>query len=561
MPGLIFSKFSLPLLLLFAAFASMARPVPSSSAESSIRAKVQPEVRAALAGGPATARVLVELRKPPSLAAGRPDIARARVQVAAEQTLVLAAVAPSDVQVIYRYQALPALAGQVNERGLAALAAQPEVTQITLDGVGTAADAQSLPLIHADEVQAAGITGAGITVAVLDTGIDTNNIDLEDDITYERCFLSNGGCPSGAHPAEDDNGHGTNVAGIITSNGTVAPVGVAPGAKIAAYKILNASGAGTLSDQVAALDDIIANHPEVNIVNMSLESNGPCPAGALGAAVTTLRTMGVATFIAAGNFGMKDSLFIPACIPDGISVGATYDANIGSSSGWETNCTDQTTRADQVACWSNSDDTLDLLAPGDAITSTGMGGGLSSYRGTSQASPHAAGVAALLMQSVPGLSVDEIENRMKQTGTMITDDLHDNNPNTNRQTPRIDARVALLTDPNQDYDGDGCPNGKEFGQDERLGGRRNPLNQWDYFNPTHDGKNRVDDILAVVHQYNKNRYLPSPPNPPNTPNPDYTTATDRSFVGPNLWNLGPPDGMQGVDDILYAVAQYRHDCS
>jgi subtilisin family serine protease len=398
-------------------------------------------------------------------------------------------------------------------------------------------------------------------VAVLDTGIDTNNIDLEDSIAYERCFLSNGGCSTGPHPAEDNNGHGTNVAGIITSNGTVAPVGVAPGAKIAAYKILDASGSGTFSDWAAALDDIIANHPEVKIVNMSLQSTDPCPAGALGDAITTLRTMGVATFIAAGNYGTKNLLALPACIPDGISVGATYDADIGSNSGWETDCTDQTTKADQVACWSNSDDTLDLLAPGARITSTGMGGGLSTYRGTSQAAPHAAGVAALLMQAVPGLSVDEIENRMKLTGTMITDDLHDNNANTNRQTPRIDARVALLTDPTQDYDGDGCPNGKEFGNNERLGGRRNPLNPWDYFNPTHDGKNRADDILAVVRQYNKNRYLPSPPNPPNTPNPDYTTATDRSFVGPNPWNLGPPDGLQRGDDILMAIAQYGHDCS
>jgi len=140
-------------------------------------AKVQPEVRAALAGGLAATRVLVELRQPSSLTASTPDIARARAQVAAEQAQVLAGVAPSNIQVIYRYQALPALAARVNERGLAALAAQPEVTRITLDVVGTAADAQSVPLIHADEVQAAGITGAGITVAVLDTGIDTNNID------------------------------------------------------------------------------------------------------------------------------------------------------------------------------------------------------------------------------------------------------------------------------------------------------------------------------------------------------------------------------------------------
>ena len=113
---------------------------------------------------------------------------------------------------------------------------------------------------------------------------------------------------------------------------------------------------------------------------------------------------------------------------------------------------------------------------------------------------------------------------------------------------------------NADVDGDGCPNGKEFGPDEHDGGQRNPLNPWDYFNPTHDGENRVDDILAVIKQYNENQYLPSPPNPPQTLNPDYTAATDRSPGGPNTWNLGPPDGQQRLEDILAAITQYGHFC-
>jgi subtilisin family serine protease len=488
------------------------------------------------------------------------DVARARPQVAAAQAEVMGGIEPLDFQVTYLYQTLPALAGRVTEKGLAALAADPNVEQITIDGEGKAALSQSVPLIHADEAQTAGYTGAGTTVAVLDSGIDTNHADLEDDIASEHCFLSNGGCPSGAHPAEDNNGHGTNVAGIITSNGTVAPIGVAPDAKIAAYKILNASGTGLFSDWIAALDDIISNQPNVRIVNMSLQSTAPCPGGALADAITTLRDAGVATFIASGNGGTKNSLYIPACIADGISVGATYDADIGMVNGWKVDCTDSTTAVDQVACWSASDNTLDLLAPGAQITSAGRGGGTSSYRGTSQATPHAAGVAALLWEAQPGLSVDELEERMKFTGTMVTDDLHDSNAATNRQTPRIDARVALLTNGNADYDGDGCPNGDEFGGNAGLGGIRNPLSPWDYFNPTHDGVNGVDDILAVAAQYKKNKYLVSPPNPPNTPNPAYTEDTDRSFIGPNIWNLGPPDGEQRVDDILMAVAQYNHNC-
>jgi len=115
-----------------------------------------------------------------------------------------------------------------------------------------------------------------------------------------------------------------------------------------------------------------------------------------------------------------------------------------------------------------------------------------------------------------------------------------------------------------DDDNDGCPDVKELqtaSGSQGTGGLRDPHNPWDYFNPTHDHQNRVDDILLVVAQYHKDQYLPSPPNPPNTPNPDYTTNTDRTTIGPNPWNLGPPNGQQRVDDILESVRQYRHDCS
>ena len=114
-----------------------------------------------------------------------------------------------------------------------------------------------------------------------------------------------------------------------------------------------------------------------------------------------------------------------------------------------------------------------------------------------------------------------------------------------------------------DSDGDGCPNANEqqtaIGS-ELSGGRRDYLNPWDYFEPTHNGQVRINDIITVVNQYFKDQYLDSPPNPPNTPNPAYTKDTDRTSIGPNGWNLGPPNGQQRVDDILRAVKQYFHDC-
>jgi hypothetical protein len=112
-----------------------------------------------------------------------------------------------------------------------------------------------------------------------------------------------------------------------------------------------------------------------------------------------------------------------------------------------------------------------------------------------------------------------------------------------------------------DTDGDGCPDANEqqtAGGTETTGGRRDYQNPWDYFNPSKDGLNRVDDVLLVLGQYFIDDdpatygYEPYPPG--------YNTGTDRTLIGPNAWNLGPPNGQQRVDDILYIVNQYFHDC-
>ncbi len=101
-----------------------------------------------------------------------------------------------------------------------------------------------------------------------------------------------------------------------------------------------------------------------------------------------------------------------------------------------------------------------------------------------------------------------------------------------------------------DTDGDGCPDDHEASLNELAGGRRNFFDPWDYFNPTGDGVNRIDDVLAVALQYFVDE-----------DDAGYTSFTDRTAFGPNAWNLGPPNGQQRVDDILAAVRSYFHDCS
>jgi hypothetical protein len=115
--------------------------------------------------------------------------------------------------------------------------------------------------------------------------------------------------------------------------------------------------------------------------------------------------------------------------------------------------------------------------------------------------------------------------------------------------------------PSVDSDGDGCPDVQEqqtaLGS-EVSGGRRDYLNPYDYFNPTHDHQNRVDDILKVVQQFFKDDHDANPGLPPYVSG--YNPDTDRAVIGPNVWNLGIGNGQQRVDDILASVKQFFHDC-
>lgn len=116
------------------------------------------------------------------------------------------------------------------------------------------------------------------------------------------------------------------------------------------------------------------------------------------------------------------------------------------------------------------------------------------------------------------------------------------------ETFTIDC-VAPLSYPG-DSDGDGCPDMNEAALNPMAGGQRNFLNAYDYFNPSHDGENRIDDVLEVVNQYFVDQG-----------NGGYTADTDRTLIGPDAWNLGPPNGLQRIDDILNQVKQYFHDCA
>ncbi len=209
-----------------------------------------------------------------------------------------------------------------------------------------------------------------------------------------------------------------------SSNG-LANRGIAPDARIAALKVLNQSGSGQFSAVAAAIDWCILNSAAYNlrIITMSLGDGGhytpaTCP-GWSNTAIQTAANSGIFIDAASGNEGYSNGISYPACSQNVFSVGAVYDANVGSVQ-WNS-CADSTTFADKITCFTNRASNIDVLAPGSIITSTGIGGGFVSLSGTSMAAPHVAGAAAILNEAYPNLNRTQIENALKLNGKPIFD--------------------------------------------------------------------------------------------------------------------------------------------
>jgi subtilisin family serine protease len=474
------------LLALTAVVAAALSPVPVPGSE--------PPPAVAKGGG----RVIVEFEAPGlgrSGAVDRADLSR-RVRTASAEVV---SSLPASVRIERQFDAVPAFVATVDEDGLAALQAHPRIRSVVPDRQLSVALTGGARLIRADEARTAlGVTGAGMTAAVIDTGIDTDHPDIVGDVAFEVCFMA-AGCPlggtfsSGPGAAEDDNGHGTRVSGVITSSGNVAPLGIAPDTAIGAYKTLGAGGSGSLADVLAALNDVIANHPEVRVVNMSLSdaTNHGASCDALSpsftTAVNTLVASNTLVFAAAGNEGFTNGLAFPACITNVTSVSGVWDDT--RTTPVNTVPCSETPRFDRVVCFGNSATTLDLLGPGGIITTSGLGGGTANSFGTSIATPHAAAAAALLWSFNGSLTATQVESALKTTGVARTD------PKSGVTTPRLDvwkAVASLIGDP--DGDGilgplDNCPlhnNPSQLNSDRNFVDMTPPLAQDDATWPNSD---------------------------------------------------------------------------
>jgi len=425
-------------------------------------AKVQPALAASLQAAPEVHAIV-------TFSAPELDVPGGKQYGRAERTLALRAIKDTGARVIsavpgakvrHRFQAINAVALSLDAAAVETLRNLPEVESVVLDQSGSGNLLQAVPLSRLDVVQAAGFSGSGVTVAILDSGLNRTHVDLADSLVAEACFCSGssqgdgtGCCPNGQETqlgsgaAADDNGHGTNVTGIVTSNGTSAPKGGAPGAKIVAVKVLDMDNHFTFSsDVIAGLDWIISNRPDVKLVNASLGTGamfpGTCDSDSSATpwktAIDTLRANGVLFFASSGNDLSSTTMRIPACIANTVAVGAVWDSNVGAQTIF---CNEASTAADKITCFTNSDSALDLLAPGAPMTSTGTGSNTatSTYYGTSQASPLAAACAALLLQKNSALTPAQIEAALKTSPTQITD------ARNGLVFPRLDCGAALAS--------------------------------------------------------------------------------------------------------------------
>jgi subtilisin family serine protease len=303
-------------------------------------------------------------------------------------------------QVHYQYTAaLKGFAATLPEAALEGLRRNPQVDyieadqEITLDATQTGAtwgldriDQASLPLSGTYSYTN---TGAGVKAYIIDTGILTTHQEFGGRASYGFDAVKGKGAGTDCH------GHGTHVAGTVGG----ATYGVAKGVTLVAVRVLNCRGSGTTSGVVAGIDWVTLNHTGNNpaVANMSL---GGGASTAIDTAVKNSIADGVTYALAAGNENTNACNRSPARVAEGITVGAT-------------------TSTDARASYSNYGACLDLFAPGSSITSAWKNNNTSTntISGTSMATPHVAGVAALYLQGSPSASPATVRNAIVNGAT------------------------------------------------------------------------------------------------------------------------------------------------
>ena len=330
-------------------------------------------------------------------------------------------------EVQFRYWLIDSIAGKVNINLIPQIVELPGVVFVELDGrleiqMNDVNEVHDVNLVW----QETGYTGAGSVVAIIDTGIDSDHVGLDDidDSNYTNdskviAFYDAVNTPELTNGTEikayDDQGHGTHCAGITA--GTGAPdfqyIGVAPKAQLVGVKVLDSGGSGSFATVMAGMEWTVEKRHVFNIRAASMSLGGPGAIEWTSSEEESVNRMGnemmregVALFIAAGNSAFSAQIGTPGSAEDVITVGA-LDKNTAIAVYSSQGPTEEGRVKPNIAFVGSS-----VMAP-DFNT----GDGYTSKSGTSMATPGAAGLAALMYQANPDLSPFDIRNIMQETAT------------------------------------------------------------------------------------------------------------------------------------------------
>ena len=344
---------------------------------------------------------LAVLPSAPAHAAGGSYIVTVMSGVSPTVVAATAGVVPT-----YTYSnAINGFAAELSDTQLTLLQANPAVTAVEPDVIATAdvtettvhsgwdtwgldrIDQRNLPL---STTYTHNNTGSGVTVYMFDSGIRYTHLEFGGRASFHYdAFGGNG---------SDCNGHGTHTAGTVGGGLAGQVTGVANGVTLKSVRILDCSGNGTAGGMIAAIDFVIANHASNAVANMSVGFSVRVPS--VETALNNLMNAGIVTSVSAGNAHQDACNSTPGAVTAALVVAAS-------------------TNVDRRATYSNKGPCVDLYAPGSAVWSAynTSDGALARLDGTSMASPHVAGVAALYKQSNPSATQAQVQSYIVSNAT------------------------------------------------------------------------------------------------------------------------------------------------
>lgn len=416
-----------------------------------------------------TLKVIVGFRLPDyradSLLAAHEQNAQ-RAAIKQQQAALIDSLQNFNVTNIKQFDYIPFLALGMSADALVSLKNSSEITSIQEDEMQYPLLPQSIPILGGSPFGGAmggtfgGFSGAGRTVAILDTGVDKTHPFFNNRVVSEACYSTTSAsttsfCPGGAASSTasgsgiqcpsnvDGCSHGTHVAGIAAGgNPSIIGNGVARNANIIAVQVFSrTSDCGSnpspcttsfVSDTIFGLERVYALRSTyaIDAVNLSLGSGryfNYCDTAqsAYKTIIDNLRASGIVSIVASGNNGYTDSIASPACVSTAISVGSTNDGD--------------SFPIDFVSSFSNAALMLNLLAPGEAILSANPGGSYENSQGTSQAAPMVAGAWAVMKEKFPSDTIPQTLTRLRYSGVQVLDS------RMGMVKPRIKLDTALNT--------------------------------------------------------------------------------------------------------------------